>query len=124
MPVRHHALRSSVRLIAAQAALTLVALLAARPALASGPTGTYAVPTRVELFPSEADATRAVIHGAFFQLKTTTTYGDPQCGVMSFECQAGQETMCRMQWSELRTAVTSPVKNFCLGFGALNVVPT
>src|SRR5262245_30990899 len=101
----------------------LAVLAAARPAAASSPMSFYSVPTRVELLPSDDAATRVVIHGAFFQLtsETTMTYTDPKCGVMYFECVAGQETMCRMQWKELRASiVASP--SFCQGFGTLNVV--
>jgi MYXO-CTERM domain-containing protein len=98
-------------------------LLAARPGAASTPQSTYVVPTAVELLPSEANATRAVIHGAFFQLNSTTatTYDAPKCGVMYFACVAGQETMCRMQWSELRAAIG---QHYCSGFGSLSTLPT
>jgi MYXO-CTERM domain-containing protein len=97
-------------------------LIAARTAAASSPLSTYVVPTAVDLLPSDAAATRVVIHGAFFQLTMAGgTYGDPKCGVMYFECVAGQETMCRMQWGELRAAIAE-AKNSCRGFGSLNTL--
>jgi hypothetical protein len=122
MPRLRLTLRFSTRLVGALSGLGILAHMAG-VALASNPTGTYTVPSRVDLMPSEAAATRAVIHGAFFQLTSNAGgYDNPKCGVMYFECQAGQETMCRMQWSELLAAVGS--KGFCSGFGALNVVST
>jgi hypothetical protein len=107
---------------------TLVAgatLAWAGPAAASYPCSTYVVPSRVELQPSDDAATRVVIHGAFLQLTSDTamSYGDPRCGVMYFACVAGQEEMCRMQWNELRAAV-SPTPQLCQGFGSWNVLST
>ncbi|HXU03939.1 MAG TPA: hypothetical protein VN903_23415 [Polyangia bacterium] len=105
------------------AAIVVAALAAARPAAASYPCATYVVPSLVELQPSDAGATRVVIHGAFIQLtsETAATYGNPKCGVMYFECVAGQEAMCQMQWLELRDAV-SATPHFCEGFGGWNVL--
>jgi MYXO-CTERM domain-containing protein len=108
----------------ALAAIGLLATLAAaRPAAASYPCSTYVVPTLVELQPSDAAATSVIIHGAFIQLTsdTTVTYGDPRCGLMHFVCAAGQESMCQMQWKELRDAV-SGTPSFCEGFGSWNVL--
>jgi hypothetical protein len=100
-------------------------LIAARPAMASDPLSTYVVPAAVELLPGDTNGTRVVIHGAFFQLTTTVgmTYTDPKCGVMYFDCVAGQETMCRMQWTELRNAI-SAAPQFCEGFGSANTLST
>src|SRR5262249_48665147 len=104
--------------------LVLLALgAAARPAAASSPLSTYVVPTLVELQPNDAEATRVYIRGAFFQLNSSTnmTYGAPVCGSMYFQCLAGQEAMCRMQWTELRAAI-SATPTVCEGFGSLNVI--
>jgi MYXO-CTERM domain-containing protein len=105
------------------AIVLLAALAMARPARASNPCSTYVVPSLVELQPSADAATRVVIHGAFFQLTSDTTmsYGTPRCGVMYFDCVAGQETMCQMQWNELRNAVSATAA-VCEGFGSWNVL--
>jgi len=105
------------------AAAAALALFVARPAAASSPFETYVVPTKVELSPSDPAATHVVIHGAFFQLASTTDmkYGDPKCGYMTFDCVAGQETMCRMQWKELRDWKQTPGLSLCAGFGMRDV---
>src|SRR5882672_10334718 len=105
------------------AAAAALALFVARPAAASSPFETYVVPTKVELSPSDPAATHVVIHGAFFQLASTTDmkYGDPKCGYMTFDCVAGQETMCRMQWTQLRAAI-SAAPTACQGFGSLSMI--
>ena len=61
-------------LFASALAVALATLASARPAVASDPFTTYAVPSLVELQPSEAAATRVVIHGAFFHLTTATGF--------------------------------------------------
>jgi hypothetical protein len=74
----------------------------------------------VEILPDDATGDRVVLSGAFFFLTGPTgTYGEPRCGYMSFECPAGQEAMCRMQWQDLRKAIGS---NFCEGFGTWGMV--
>ena len=112
-------------LFASALAVAVATLASARPAAASDPFTTYVVPSLVELQPSEAAATRVVIHGAFFHLTTATsfTYSDAKCGVMYFQCAAGQEAMCRMQWSELKAAI-EPAPTLCRGFGNKQVVST
>ncbi|HZJ71070.1 MAG TPA: hypothetical protein VFF36_09070, partial [Planctomycetota bacterium] len=106
-------------------ALALPMLVSARPAAASEPFTTYVVPSLVEMLPTPEAATRVVIHGAFFQLTAATafTYSNAKCGVMYFQCVAGQEAMCRMQWSELKAAI-EPAPTLCRGFGNQNVVST
>jgi hypothetical protein len=103
-------------------ASTLLAVVAARPAMASDPVGVYVAASRVDTMPSDADATSAVIHGAFMFLQADGTYTAPQCGYMYFVCAAGSETMCRMQWKDVRTISTYASQ--CAGFGALRVVAT
>jgi hypothetical protein len=95
--------------------------MVARPAAASDPNSIYTVPTAVEILPDDATGTRVVIGGAFFFLSSpmTFTYGEPKCGYMSFQCPAGKEVMCRMQWLDLRKAIGG---TFCAGFGTLNMV--
>jgi hypothetical protein len=41
---------------------------------------------------------------------------------MYFQCPAGSETMCRMQWQDVRTIGT--INTMCAGFGTRNVVTT
>ena len=86
---------------------------------ASAPTGVYVVPTRLDFSPDQATATRVVIHGAFFVMDKGGTYGTPSCGVMTFQCAAGSEAMCRMQWNEIAGAIG---QQFCEGFGTWNMV--
>jgi hypothetical protein len=113
--------RSALRFLTLTAGLAL----ASRPAAASDPLTTFCLPRQVELLPNADTATRVVIHGSFFQLTSTTafTYSTPKCGVMYFECAAGQEAMCRMQWKELRDWDLDPLhKPYCAGFGSRSVV--
>jgi hypothetical protein len=110
-------------LFASVAAFAMLA--SASRAAASDPFTTYVVPSLVEMQPTEEAATRVVIHGAFFHLTSGTdfTYSDAKCGVMYFQCVAGQEAMCRMQWKELEAAIaTTPT--LCRGFGNKQVVTT
>jgi hypothetical protein len=109
--------------LALAAGLALVSL----PAAASDPLTTFCVPRQVDLLPDADTATRVVIHGAFFQLTAAASFSfsGPKCGVMYFECPAGQEAMCRMQWKELRTWYDDPIHRLhCAGFGSRNVVGT
>ena len=82
----------------------------------------YVAASRVDTMPSDADATSVVIHGAFIFLQADGSYTAPQCGYMYFVCAAGSETMCRMQWKDVRTISTFASQ--CAGFGALRVVAT
>ena len=88
-------------------------------ALASNPAANYAVPTKLEFFPDESKATSVVIHGAFFFYQNGGSYGTPSCGYMYFSCPAGSETMCRMQWTDIKNAIGQPQ---CVGFGPQNMV--
>jgi hypothetical protein len=118
-------LRPVYRCCVLASVFSLGTLASARPATASDPFTTYVVPSRVEMQPTEEAATRVVIHGAFFNLTSATefTYSDAKCGVMYFQCVAGQEAMCRMQWKELATAI-EPAPTLCRGFGNKQVVTT
>ena len=109
-------MRSILRLVA------FAILLAALPAQASDPSSIYTVPTKVEILPDDATSTRVVISGSFFFLTTPMgfTYGEPQCGYMSFQCPPGKEVMCRMQWLDIRKIGPA----FCAGFGTLGMLST
>ena len=103
-------------------ALNLIAAGHCATARASLPTAVYTVPAKVELLPDEANATRVVLHGAFFFRNSGNTgYDAPACGYMYFQCQAGQEVMCRMQWQDLKSAVG---QQYCAGFGSQRMPTT
>lgn len=85
-------------------------------AWASSPVSTYVVPSQVQFIPDEASATKVIIHGAFFFWQNGGTYNQPACGYMYFSCQAGQEAMCRMQWTEIKNAIG---QQQCEGFGQM-----
>jgi uncharacterized protein (TIGR03382 family) len=100
---------------------SLAILLAPAAAKASEPSSIYTAPAEVEILPDDATGTRVVIGGSFFFLSTPadSTYGEPRCGYMSFQCPAGLEVMCRMQWLDIRRAIGGA---YCAGFGTLHVV--
>jgi hypothetical protein len=96
-------------------------LVGAPPARASYPVSFYSVPSKVELLPNDASATRVIIHGALIKLTPSMDYSQPACGVLHFACKPGEEIMCRMQWMEIRNAVSSS-PTVCTGFGTENMV--
>jgi hypothetical protein len=102
-------------------AVPVLVLLVPRLAGASDPNSIYTVPAKVEILPDEATGARVVIHGAFFFLSAPMSfaYGQPRCGYMSFQCPAGQEAMCRLQWQDLRRSIGGVT---CAGFGTLGTV--
>ena len=100
----------------------LLTALAARPALASNAVGVYVAVSRVDMMPDATTATSVVIHGAFTLLRADGSYSSPQCGQMYFQCPAGSETMCRMQWQDVGRLGT--MTGVCAGFGAMNMVST
>lgn len=99
-----------------------VSLTAEPSGHASTPVSIYTAASRVEMFPSDATATEVVIHGAFMFVNSSGGYSDAVCGMMYFRCPSGSETMCRMQWLDIRTMGTGSTQ--CAGFGAQNVVST
>lgn len=87
---------------------------------ASSPNAVYSAPLAVDMLPDEATATRVTIRGAFTLLSgLAMTYAPPTCGVMYFQCPAGNELMCRMQWRELRATIG---QGYCAGFGMHSMV--
>ena len=99
-----------------------VAFLAEPDSHASTPVSIYTAASRVEMLPTDANATEVAIHGAFMFINTSGGYSDAVCGVMYFNCPTGSESMCRMQWLDIRTMGTAASQ--CAGFGAQNVVST
>lgn len=106
--------KASASVVLARLLLPALLLGGLYSAHASSPVATYVVPSKLEFMPDEATATRVVIHGAFFFWQKDGTYNQPACGYMYFACPAGQEKMCRMQWTELNNAIGLPQ---CEGFG-------
>jgi hypothetical protein len=100
-------------------AMPLTSLLFASAAWASLPSSIYSVPARVDVLPDEATGDRVVIEGKFMYLTAAQDYSEVRCGILYFQCPAGQEALCRLQWSELRALIGRP---FCGGFGTDNLV--
>ena len=103
-------------------ALLIVALaLVAAPLLASDPVGAYTLVERVVTEPAGANPTTVQIWGAFsFAVPRSNNgvqsmpaggfgdaaagdvYGPVARGFLFYTCQAGRETTCRNEWSDLR----------------------
>ena len=79
--------------------------------------GVYAVVERVVLEPSEAAPQRIQIWGAFALSdgKSGSNYGTAQRGYLYYECPAGRETVCRTEWTDLKSVAG---KDTGVGFGA------
>jgi len=77
------------------------------------PLGAVAAVVSVKFEPNEASAKRIRIDGAF-SLWNGASYWPPQRGYMYFECPAGREADCRLQWKRIEAAVKS---EHCVGFG-------
>ena len=99
-------------------AASLIAAAAA-PARASSPCAIYVVPSQIDFFPDEANATSVAIHGAFFFWQNGGTYNAPACGYMYFACPRGSEAMCRMQWQDIKAGIGGTA---CEGFGSQSVM--
>jgi len=102
--------------------VVFVSLAAEESGQASTPVSIYTAASRVEMLPGDTTATEVVIHGAFMFVNSSGGYSDAVCGMMYFRCPAGSETMCRMQWLDIRNMGTGSTQ--CAGFGAQNVVST
>ncbi len=94
--------------------------LFASPALASDPFGTYARVDKVTYSPDKANATIVQIDGVFALSKGGSTYAPPAPGYMYFQCKAGDEAMCRLQWADIESVIGT---KSCAGFGQLSVPP-
>ncbi|MFO0577157.1 MAG: hypothetical protein U1A78_24390 [Polyangia bacterium] len=92
-------------------------LCAAAPASASDQLGVYAVVRKVKFEPgtTSSDASRVRLCGAFALANINNgSYFGPVAGYMYYNCPAGQDTLCRMQWQEMLTASASAK---CVGYG-------
>jgi hypothetical protein len=79
--------------------------------------GVYAVVDKVVFEPAEAAPQRIQIWGAFALSdgKSGSNYGTAQRGYLYYECPAGQETVCRKEWTDLKNVAG---KDTGVGFGA------
>lgn len=96
----------------------------ASTAQASTPHGAWAHVDKIELLPDEAGATKVVITGKFALTqgpgKGTWAYENPVAGYMYFQCAAGSEADCRLQWNDIKSTIGTTT---CAGFGQTDVVP-
>jgi hypothetical protein len=78
--------------------------------------GVYAVVDKVTLEPSDAAAERVQIWGAFAMAddKPGSTYGPAERGYLYYSCPAGQESVCRKEWSDIKSVAG---KSTAIGFG-------
>ena len=83
---------------------------------ASDPVGVYAVVERVVLEPSDAAPQRIQVWGAFSiaEKDSPDNYGAPQRGYLYYSCPAGQDSVCRSEWADLKAVAG---KNAGIGFG-------
>jgi hypothetical protein len=84
---------------------------------ASDMVGVYAVIEKVIVEPTEAAPPRVQVWGAFAlsDQKSGSTYGPAQRGYLYYTCPAGQETICRKEWEDLKAVAG---KDIGVGFGA------
>ncbi len=83
---------------------------------ASDPVGVYAVVEKVVLEPSDAAPQRIQLWGAFSiaEKDNADNYGPAQRGYLYYSCPAGQESVCRSEWADLKSVAG---KNTGVGFG-------
>ena len=95
----------------------VVCVLTAVSIRASDFVGVYAVVERVVLEPSEPAPQRIQIWGAFALSdgKSGSNYGTAQRGYLYYDCPAGRETVCRTEWTDLKSVAG---KDTGVGFGA------
>ena len=95
----------------------VVCVLTAVSIRASDFVGVYAIVERVVLEPSEAAPQRIQIWGAFALSdgKSGSNYGTAQRGYLYYDCPAGRETVCRTEWTDLKSVAG---KDTGVGFGA------
>src|SRR4051812_34376557 len=82
---------------------------------ASDMVGIYGIVEKVVLEPSDTAPQRIQVWGAFAlaELKGST-YQAPQRGYLYYTCPAGQESICRNEWADLKSVAG---KNAVVGFG-------
>lgn len=82
---------------------------------ASDMVGVYGVVEKVVLEPNEKAPERVQVWGAFALAEGRgSTYGSPTRGYLYFTCPSGQESICRNEWSDLKSVAG---KSTAVGFG-------
>jgi hypothetical protein len=83
---------------------------------ASDMVGIYGVVDKVTLEPSDKAPERIQIWGAFARAddKSGSTYEPAERGYLYFSCPSGQESVCRNEWSDLKSVAG---KGTGIGFG-------
>ena len=73
---------------------------------ASVPVGVYAIVDRVVLEPNDAQPQRIQIWGAFAlaDKAAASRYGPARAGYLYYACPRGQETVCRNEWTDIKSA--------------------
>jgi hypothetical protein len=100
------------------AALTVLGVFWAAIPRASVPIGVYAMVEKVVLEPNDTQPQRIQIWGAFALAdRTPSGYGPAQRGYLYYSCPAGQETICRNEWNDIKSAAG---KDALIGFGDRN----
>jgi hypothetical protein len=104
--------------------IALFVLGLAPAAHATGPAGIWSEVSHVVYEPSAQAPTRIQIHGCFSFATSTPSacqggqgaynYSCPASGYMYFECPAGDEALCKLQWSEIEASIGQPS---CVGWG-------
>jgi len=104
-------MRRTVGLASLTAALVLTAVLQA-----SDMVGVYGVVEKVTLEPSDKAPERVQVWGAFSfaDTKNGSAYGPAQRGYLYYSCPSGQESICRKEWSDLKSVAG---KSTAVGFG-------
>jgi hypothetical protein len=86
------------------AALVALFGLGAQPALASDPIGIYALVDKVVFEPSEANAERIQVWGAFAIAEGYGyTYKDAERGYLYFKLNPDKPTACHNEWADLKS---------------------
>ena len=103
--------KPTVGLVTLGACITLSVVLRA-----SDMVGVYSVVEKVTLEPSEKAPERIQIWGAFALAdgRDGSTYGPAQRGYLYYTCPSGQESVCRKEWSDLKSVAG---KSTAVGFG-------
>lgn len=82
---------------------------------ASDMVGVYGVVEKIVMEPNEQAPERVQIWGAFALAEGRgSTYGTAQRGYLYYSCPSGQESICRKEWSDLKSIAG---KNTAAGFG-------
>lgn len=103
-------MKRTVGLAVVGASLALTVLLQA-----SDMVGVYGVVEKVAMEPNEKAPERIQIWGAFALAEGRgSTYGTAQRGYLYYSCPSGQESICRKEWSDLKSIAG---KNTAAGFG-------